>query len=455
MIRLTLIAAALVLQPLALAGQSEVDSRWLPFIGCWEVLGAEGTPLVCVEPNPNNPASVILQGDGPNASMADTLYMDGVPRPVAPTGCSGTERTYLSEDERRFFTRGEYTCSDGTPQTGSGILAMIASDEWLDVRTLSDGVDEVVLVQRYVRATPSAVEAASRRELAAAESQLARARASRAPGVDELIEAYEQAGARATNAWILEAGYDLRVTAGDLIALADAGVDESVIDAAVALSHPEEFAITLPQPGMPTQVARADNSLSDEELMARRANRVWYQPWGWRGAFSPWGWSPWGGFGFDPFFFGGGGWGGWGGGFFGPWGGGFLGPWGGNGIIVAPGVPGGAPGQAVAGRGYVNRGTAAGTASRRGVQPAGVAAPSASQRSGIATPRGVQRRGTISAPDIRRRGTAAPPSRGTRRPAASARPGSSGSRGAVTRSGGSAGRSTGRTARPRRGGGLL
>jgi hypothetical protein len=270
-----------------------IDVRWVPFIGCWEVLEGRPSDLVCVEPNPDDPASVLIIGASESAPP-EPLYLDGASRPVEQGRCGGDQRMYLSSDEQRLFIHGEYTCSDGVPHRGRGLIAMVAPDEWVDIRSMTDGVDEIVLVHRYRKATPEQVEASGRREFLSDAAFPARVRAAAPPRTETLIEAFQEFGARLTNTWIVHAPYMEDLRADDLRAMSTAGVDESVLDAAIASARPDEFLMDMVDPGTPIRVAVSEVAIPEEELMMRRATREWFQPFQGRVTWSLFGavWSP-------------------------------------------------------------------------------------------------------------------------------------------------------------------
>lgn len=357
-------ALALTLVAPALHAQTDVDSRWLPWVGCWEIVGdgrTEESQVICVEPREGDPAAVELLSAVEGAE-SEVLWSDGRERTISQAGCEGTQRSYFSPDGHRLYVNGTYVCDDGAVQEGRGVLAMVSDDEWVDIRSLTQDDQTVVMAQRYVQATPSAIRAAGRVELTSPRTTLARRLAAAAPDVKTLREVHTEVGAQATMAWLMETGQSLDLDADALVTLADAGVETDVIDMAIAVSYPDDFYL---RPGQGTQVAQM------EKIAPRQGNNtMWYSPFArrvalnygfWGPAYSPWGYlnnpmgfmygsfSPWGIFGFGR----GSAWG-WNG--FGyPMGPGWGNNWFGNGpLIIRRGgqTVTDTRGRAVAGRGY-------------------------------------------------------------------------------------------------------
>lgn len=403
---LTGTAAALLLVSLGAGPAAGQDARATPFVGCWSPAGGSG-PELCIEATPDG-LELVRFAEGRETGR-EVLAL-GSDRSVEADGCTGTERSRFSADGQRILVRTEYTCEGGVERVESGILSLPASsgrlrgadfEQLLDVRAVSMDGESVAWVQRYrlsrdVDTDPSrAMRMEVARRAAAAELQ-----------PEDVIDAAELVDGEALRAWVAESGTEFDLDGGTLVALADAGVDSEVLDVMIAVSHPEYFALAV------------DGTVAEAEFtnqgggFARSgwAGTGWgFSPWGWGGG-GAFGWGP--AFGWDPFFspfgfgrfgwssrwgaFGRPAWGGWGGG----WGGG---------VVVVPGGGGsvdpGSRGRVVNGRGYT-RG--------RGGTSTGRSYPSG--------------------------GSSAAPSRGS-------------SGGAATRGSSTRGRSTGRTAKPRRGGG--
>ena len=110
---------ALLLAALALAGtpsQDNLDSRWVPWLGCWELVDdqrrepligkadpTEGQDvplrgLVCLNPAPDGNGVTVTSAAGGEAFLEETLVADGEKNPSAKGKCSGWQRTEWSAD---------------------------------------------------------------------------------------------------------------------------------------------------------------------------------------------------------------------------------------------------------------------------------------------------------------------------------------------------------------------
>lgn len=296
--------ALLAVLPGALRAQ-ETDSRWLPWIGCWEVVGAaEGQEVVCVRPHEE---TLAVRMDFATDQVEDLVFRaDGSPVQVSQAGCEGEERASFSPDGRRIYIAASYVCDGGTRQTGTGLLAMVAEDEWVEIRSLTVDDESVAWVQRYVQATPAAVQAAGERDLVTPDILLARRFASRAPSLNTVAEVARGVDAEVASAWIVESGYPFQVSGDQLVALADAGVESDVLDVLVAVSNPRHFNIAPggdPSRQDVTRPRGVVSSVGYTPYFGRRWGRssfgFYYSPWGY--LYSPYSYDP---FGYNPYYYG-------------------------------------------------------------------------------------------------------------------------------------------------------
>lgn len=361
-----LLAATL---PPSLAGQVG-DARWLPFVGCWRPVDAGSEAgLLCFRPDGQGVEMFhVIEG---RAAEVERLSADGVPRPVRAEGCSGFESVRFSADALRAFTRSEFTCGDEI-RAGSGVMAFVTEDRWVDVRALEIQAQPVAWVQAYALADAETLAAHGVADPADFDRNLVRAariRAARSIDVADVEEAVSLVQARAVEVWVAAQEDELELSGSELVRLADAGVPESVIDVMIAVSYPERFRV------------------APEGAVAEREPSDVYAG-GYRRGFGAYLWDPFHPYAWDPFYppvgpgfrryvpFG----------FYGY--GGFYGPYGGYfgyrpiSVIVEPATRG----EMVPGRGYrlgsVPAGASAGgTAVRPSVGPARAGA-SQEERSG-------------------------------------------------------------------------
>ncbi len=229
------------------AAAQETDTRWAPWVGCWQAVADEDAPagagFLCVR-HAGAGVEVIEVVDG-QARTVQALVADGRPYDVATEGCEGWRSVEFSLDGQRLYTRSEQACS-GDPLTPStGLIAMVSPSEWIDVQATDVNGRALSWARRYRPARPEPVEAAGFADLAAERgfaSRAARAAAS-APDIDDVLEATRAVDAEAVRAWVAELNDPFDLNARRLIRLADAGAPESVIDVMVAVSFPDRFSI--------------------------------------------------------------------------------------------------------------------------------------------------------------------------------------------------------------------
>lgn len=300
-------ALAMALGSGAPAAAQDVDARWLPWLGCWEPVNTSGeADLVCVKPA-DQPGSVeIVRIKGTDVVARETVWSDGRRHDSAHETCKGWDEGTFSADGRRLLLSSSYTCGGGVTQEGGGIFAMATPGEWLDVRVAGMGGEHTAWVQRFRAADPALAEAAGFGDLVverAWSSRTARLAASAALDVEDVVEASARVPAEAVRALLAEQGGKLELSAAALVRMADAGVSESVIDVAVAVSYPDKFRL---QRGG-AEVAR---TALDEGSLRRRwafAGRPgfydpFFAPWSLRYGYS-YGYGYYG-FGYDPYSYG-------------------------------------------------------------------------------------------------------------------------------------------------------
>lgn len=345
----------------------EGDARWLPFVGCWEAVDAEDSiGLLCFTPAGEG-VDLANYVDGEVAST-ERLAADGQPRPIEAEGCDGWESVEFSEDGRRAFTRTEFTCTEGSTRAGTGIMALIAPDVWVDVRVLDMDGEEVAWVQEYRLASAERLadegvpNPAAERRLAVRSARMAAA----APiDLDDVEEASRHMGERAVETWIVAEGDQLDADAEALVRLDDAGVPERVIDAVVAVSYPDRFMVEAGG-----DVARTADAPRPKHYRGYMGFNPWFGPaFGVR--YGGWyGYSPFGAFGYSPWY--GGGYG--------------YRYWGSRpGVVIIDRKPSGSGGRVYNGRGYRQGSGSTGRAAR----PRGGSGPSFSiggSRSGSVAP---------------------------------------------------------------------
>lgn len=326
------LAAALAL---AIAGAAtaqeatDADARWLPFVGCWQPVGAESGAMLCVVPTATPTAVELRTYDGDLLTEQAMIRADGRSWPLDAEGCSGNQRAAFSEDGHRVYARTELVCAGRVERSSRRLMAMVATTSWVDIEALDVLGRSLATTQRYVPAAASRYEAIGLEGLLeqALALETARFAALADYTVEDVIDASSQVDPEAVRAWIAERGEPLELDARRLVAMADAGVPAHVIDVAVAVSYPDVFEL----------------GREPDLEAARTRGRIplglaggWYDPWGYRYPY----------YGFSPFY---------GGGYWGYWGyGGYRGGYPGRVVVVERDrTP---RGKVVNGRGYT-RGT--------------------------------------------------------------------------------------------------
>ncbi|MES3036048.1 MAG: hypothetical protein V4813_18735 [Gemmatimonadota bacterium] len=224
-----------------------IDPHWRAFLGCWQSWGAGSMgPVVCLVPTESAERIEMVSLVNDSIVSRSPIITSGERTPVTRDGCTGWESGRWSADERRFFTRAEFTCDGGATQTASGIFAMTHSDAFSRIEGVkTKGATRVRAINFSwidTVAVPSAIASRLPR-FDAVPAVGARIEAAAALTIADVVEATKQVDGDVAEAWLAERGQQFDVAAKDLRALRDAGVPTSVIDMVVAVSHPRVFAI--------------------------------------------------------------------------------------------------------------------------------------------------------------------------------------------------------------------
>ena len=264
------------------AAAQDVDARWLPWVGCWEKVGAPADdPMLCVRPGTDGVELLTVSRGEIRETRA--LRADGVERATEEEGCTGTERAGFSSRADRLYMSTDLDCGNRIGRESSRMWAMLSPTTWIDIRAVDVEGQGASWIDRYRVASSARVEAAGLADLTAgriAAIEAARVSASAPISTDDVIEAYAAVGAEAVKAWIAERGDPIRLDADRLVQLADAGVPAEVIDVAVAVSYPERFAVA--------QEPRGEAARSGRRIP------LYLDPWGYGYPYSMFGYDPYG-----------------------------------------------------------------------------------------------------------------------------------------------------------------
>jgi hypothetical protein len=234
-----------------LSPQVRIDSRWQPWLGCWtlnDIVTAIVHPgqQVCVVPASGTSAVDVVSLDGPRILSRERIAATGERHTVEAGGCTGWQRAEWSPDGHRVYLTSEATCQDGITRRSAGLFAISSSGDWLHVgsMTVGDHSSVGVIVQSPSIFVPSVPDVASALQpIDRASVMGARAGASRPIAVADITEVTHHVSAAVVEAWLAASGQVFTVDARQLVALADAGVPDRVIDMVVALANPQAFAI--------------------------------------------------------------------------------------------------------------------------------------------------------------------------------------------------------------------
>ena len=254
------VAAGLVSLVPAASAQTPGNNSWRPWLGCWSANAPRFVDLdaqpqqVCVVPAGTSAVDVVTV-TGSKIVSRERIAPDGEHRSGERDGCTGWDSARWSADMRRVYLQSEYTCTGGVKRTTTGLMATGANGDWLDIVGvgLRDKVGVRVLRHRPSPPLPmlppeiASVVASDSREPAALRALLP-------IGDAEIIDASKHVNGAVIEAWLAENRQKFTVNGKRLTALANAGVDDRVLDMLVALSYPEAFAIK-PSPTMTGELA--------------------------------------------------------------------------------------------------------------------------------------------------------------------------------------------------------
>lgn len=225
------------------AAAQQLDARWAPWLGCWQLSGEQ--VRVCVAPSADTRGVTLstyvdTAGTESHAAVLEqTLVADLARHAIAEAECHGYQSAEWSATTERLFARAELTCSDGAVRKVSG-LSMItaAGGEWVDIQGIEIAGRENIRVRRYdrarsqVRLNPNATSAP---RLGAS-----------AFTIDDVTEAASHVSARVVEAALVETRAGFNLSSDALRRLQRAGVPPGVIDTMVALSYPRHFIVERP-----------------------------------------------------------------------------------------------------------------------------------------------------------------------------------------------------------------
>lgn len=295
-----------VLHAQAASGDTvRIDARWRSFLGCWgTIVSRTNGPIVCLAPTAKG--SEVEMVTIARDSVLERVFIDasGAKVPRTRDGCTGWETGNWSADERRLFTKSEYTCPDGAKQAGEGLISMTDENSFSRVEgvkakrgtgvriitfvSIQDTINVPTDIERRLRVTNPMRALAARVDAAAAIS------------LADVTEASQLLEAPVVEAWLADRGQRFTLTVNDLRAMKDSKVPDRVIDMVVAVSNPDAFLLAAGNnptaKGRPNTVGPDYTALLDRSYYARRGSIYGYR--GFYDPFDPFGYS---GFGYGSY----------------------------------------------------------------------------------------------------------------------------------------------------------
>jgi hypothetical protein len=201
--------------------------------------------MVCVLPGGSSASVRIATVEDGAIVDETTLTVDGVARAVEDGGCVGSETASWSRDGRRVFLRTELDCS-GIRRVSTGVLALVAENEWVDVQAVTVAGQHATRTLRYRAVRPESVPAEILAQLPQDRRlvlEAARLQTSAPLDVDAVVEASHTVAAPVVEALLAARRQGFALNAQRLLELERAGVATSVIDMMIALSYPATFAV--------------------------------------------------------------------------------------------------------------------------------------------------------------------------------------------------------------------
>ncbi len=244
----------------AVAQPREVDPRWAPWVGCWQLVtesdrrpaldpadamasaarrpARRGDPVVvCIAPGAQPEAVVQSTVVIDQPVLETTVVADGIERPISEPKCNGTQRTEWSRSGQRLFSFAQLACDGQAPRQISTLSLLATGPTWLDIQMVDIGGRQSVRVRRYEPASDR-VAAGGRPPRRGGGWLLASFWT-----LEDVKEASGKVAPAVLEAALVETDSKFPLNGKRLIELSDAGVPEQVIDLMVALTYPKRFVV--------------------------------------------------------------------------------------------------------------------------------------------------------------------------------------------------------------------
>lgn len=328
----TLLAgSALAVPELGAQSSSGIDPRFQPWVGCWKTVGTSEYILdggqasvptrACVLASATRAGSVdIVLLAGARELSRSALPLPGSPAEKRVDECVGTETATWAADDTRLILRANLTCDRGVTRVETGLMSIAPSGEWLQLQSLQVGTNTATTIGRLRFDGDSGAPGDLGTQRSNASQRMA---VSGSLTLAQVVDVATKVPAGLAEAWLAETRVRFDLNGKTLLALADAGTPESVIDIMVAMANPKAFSL-LPSDALAQQAGQPSGMIAEagRNLSASRRSRCGdfddfcYGPggmgawgFGWQYGMSPWGpfdplgwrlgFSPFGGLGFN------------------------------------------------------------------------------------------------------------------------------------------------------------
>ena len=258
---------------------------WLAFTGCWRAENAPPASLLCFLPVENGVRMLEIDN---GATRERRIIADHQKRAISEEGCSGYESAHWSADGERLFLNTELTCGERAKRKTSGIFAFTLPNQWVSIQAISVAGQGAANTTRYfavdAAALPANVSAILPKNRLARET--ARYSAAGQLDFDDVREALKTVEPRAVEALLVARQQPFTLNGKTLLALADEGMPDYVIDAMVAVSHPDVFEVATGPSAEEEHDMRALRDADDLYVRDRTCDAFGYSRWS---AYDPYG----------------------------------------------------------------------------------------------------------------------------------------------------------------------
>jgi hypothetical protein len=214
---------------------SAVDTRWYPWLGCWQADSdaVAAARYSCVVPTSQSTAVDVVGLVGGSVVSRSRIDANGRSHPIEQAGCQGDETATWSDTRHRLYLRSSYTCG-GVEGTSTRIFAIAPGGDWLEAETVRSGggsVDHVT--RRHDAGIPTGAPAQVARALAGHQLATSTARAAAAAPIAaaDVVEAVHSVDAGTVRSWLVASNAHVQITGAEAQAMMHADVPTSVMQA--------------------------------------------------------------------------------------------------------------------------------------------------------------------------------------------------------------------------------